>query len=173
MAPVAPPPPSFTVTPSAGANGTIDPAIPQTVFQGGNAQFTVTPAFGYQASVGGTCGGGLNGLVYTTAPVTTHCTVVASFTPLPRYTVTPNVGAHGTIDPSRSDRGDLGAERVVQHLSGARLQRGGPRHLRRQLLGQHRTHEGPSPPTARSPSSSRRSSCSSWATATRSAASIR
>jgi trimeric autotransporter adhesin len=73
---------SFMVTPSSGPNGTIDPAIPQTVNSGATSVFTVTAASGYTASVAGTCGGSLVGTTYTTAPVTANCTVVASFTPV-------------------------------------------------------------------------------------------
>lgn len=71
--------PRYTVTPSAGANGTISPATPQTVTGGATASFTVTPNAGYTASVGGTCGGTLIGTSYTTNPVTADCTVMATF----------------------------------------------------------------------------------------------
>ena len=64
---------TYTVTPSAGANGSISPVAPQTVGYGANAVFTVTPGAGFAASVGGTCGGTLNGTVYTTSAVTTDC----------------------------------------------------------------------------------------------------
>jgi hypothetical protein len=37
----------YTVTPSAGVNGTINPSTPQTVGSGGSIYFTVTPANGY------------------------------------------------------------------------------------------------------------------------------
>jgi hypothetical protein len=100
MAPVAPPPPSFSVTPSAGANGSISPITPQSALQGTSLAFTVTPAAGFSASVGGTCGGALNGTQYTTAPITANCTVAATFVPLPRYTVTPSFGPNGTVTPA-------------------------------------------------------------------------
>ena len=73
--------PSLVVTPSAGANGTITPATPQTVAQGSTITFTVTPDSGYTASVAGTCGGTLAGMTYTTNAITAACTVVASFAP--------------------------------------------------------------------------------------------
>ena len=69
----------YTVTPSAGANGTISPSTPQTVNSGSTTAFTVTPNSGYVASVGGTCGGSLVGTTYTTNAITGNCTVVASF----------------------------------------------------------------------------------------------
>ena len=69
----------FTVTPSAGPNGTISPATPQTVNGGATTNFTITPNAGFVASVAGTCGGTLIGTTYTTHPITADCTVVASF----------------------------------------------------------------------------------------------
>jgi len=100
LAPVAPPPPQFRVTPSASANGTITPATVQSVPQGTTAALDVVPAHGFGASVGGSCGGALVGTRYTTAPITADCTVEASFTPLPRYTVTPSAGPNGSISPA-------------------------------------------------------------------------
>jgi subtilisin-like proprotein convertase family protein len=72
-------PTTFTVTPSAGASGTIDPAIPVVVEQGNTAVFTVTPDNGFTATVGGTCGGNLVDNTFTTNPVNQNCTVVAQF----------------------------------------------------------------------------------------------
>ncbi|MCA2997340.1 MAG: hypothetical protein ING75_01940 [Rhodocyclaceae bacterium] len=70
---------TFTVTPSAGANGTITPSTPVVVNSGATSTFTVTPNSGYSASVGGTCGGSLVGTTYTTNAITANCTVIASF----------------------------------------------------------------------------------------------
>ena len=72
-------PTTYTVTPSAGANGTIAPNNPQVVNGGATAVFTVTPDDGFTATVGGTCGGILVGTTFTTAPVNQNCTVVAQF----------------------------------------------------------------------------------------------
>ncbi|MCK9362911.1 MAG: hypothetical protein M0P74_04860 [Syntrophales bacterium] len=74
---------TWTVTPSAGAGGTISPNTPQPVNNNATAQFTVTPDSGYTAAVTGTCGGSLNGTTYTTSPVTANCTVSATFTANP------------------------------------------------------------------------------------------
>ncbi|HEY0179108.1 MAG TPA: VCBS repeat-containing protein [Dokdonella sp.] len=69
------------VTSSVGVPaGAIDPSGAQTVNVGTTATFTLTPASGYHIDdVGGTCGGTLSGNVYTTAPVTADCTVIANF----------------------------------------------------------------------------------------------
>ena len=72
---------TYTVTPSAGANGSISPSTPQTVNSGATTAFTVTPSGGYTASVGGTCGGSLVGTTYTTNAITGNCTVSATFAP--------------------------------------------------------------------------------------------
>jgi hypothetical protein len=70
---------TYTVTPSAGANGSITPSTPQIVNNGSTVQFTVTPDSGYIASVGGTCGGYLSGTTYTTNAITADCTVSVTF----------------------------------------------------------------------------------------------
>ena len=69
----------YTVTPSAGANGSISPNTPQTVNQGATASFTVTPTTGYAISSVTGCGGNLTGNTYVTAAITGNCTVTASF----------------------------------------------------------------------------------------------
>ena len=96
-------PATYTVTPSAGAHGSISPNTPQPATLNQQLIFTVTPEdTSYTASVGGTCGGALVGTTYTTAPVTADCTVIASFNPFSptTYTVTPSAGAHGSISPN-------------------------------------------------------------------------
>ena len=85
----------YTVTPSAGANGSISPNTPQPVSHGGTKAFTVTPGTGYHIDVmGGTCGGSLAGNTYTTAVVTGDCSVSATFAKN-SYLVSTSVGAGG------------------------------------------------------------------------------
>ena len=94
---------TYSVTPSAGANGSISPSSIQSVVSGETAQFTLGSDNGYQiAGVGGSCGGSLSGSTYTTSAITSDCTVVASFEPVPviTYSVTPSAGANGSISPS-------------------------------------------------------------------------
>jgi hypothetical protein len=71
---------TYTVTPSAGPNGSMYPNAPQSVSNGLAISFDVTPNGGYAASVGGTCGGTLSGSTYTTKAVTADCTVLVTFT---------------------------------------------------------------------------------------------
>ncbi|MDS4025681.1 MAG: S8 family serine peptidase, partial [Candidatus Contendobacter sp.] len=89
--------PTYTVTATAGAHGSISPAS-RIVAQGATTTFTVTPDAGYTAAATG-CGGSLSGTTYTTGPITAACTVTATFTQQ-TYTVTATAGAHGSISPA-------------------------------------------------------------------------
>lgn len=68
-----------TVTPVAGAGGSLDPDTPQEVEEGDTMAFDVLADPGYIIDTVTGCGGVLAGTVYTTAPVLADCTVQASF----------------------------------------------------------------------------------------------
>jgi uncharacterized repeat protein (TIGR02543 family) len=86
---------TYTVTPSAGAGGTINPSIAQTVNHGSTMSFSISPDTGYDiASVTG-CGGTLNGNTYTTGAITVDCTVSATFA-IKSYTLTVNTAGSGS-----------------------------------------------------------------------------
>lgn len=81
---------TYTVTPSAGGNGSISPATPRGMEYNATATFTIKPATGYHlvTPVGGSCPAGtitgspydsVNGVSYTTGAVTSDCTVDATF----------------------------------------------------------------------------------------------
>lgn len=90
---------SYTVTPSVTGNGSVSPATPVAVQHGNTTAFTLTPDVGQQiGSVGGTCGGTLEGSTYTTAGITGDCTVSAEFEPV-QYQVT-TVAANGSFTPA-------------------------------------------------------------------------
>lgn len=89
---------TYTVTPSAGANGSISPNTPQTISSGATTQFTVTPSGGYTASVGGTCGGSLAGTTYTTNAIVADCTVSATFSGDSTPPVVSNPSPSGTLN---------------------------------------------------------------------------
>ncbi|HJT99563.1 MAG TPA: PQQ-binding-like beta-propeller repeat protein, partial [Rhodanobacteraceae bacterium] len=100
---------THTVTPHAGANGSIDPDTPQTVDDGDTTTFTITPDAHYRiASVTG-CGGSLAGDTYTTGAITADCTVNATFE-IMTHTVTPDAGngSEGTIAPATPQTVDDG-----------------------------------------------------------------
>ncbi|MGE5180169.1 MAG: LamG-like jellyroll fold domain-containing protein [Bacteroidota bacterium] len=91
---------TFTITASAGAGGTIDPAGPVTVDYGTDKTFTITPGTGYHiadvlvddASVGAVG-------TYTFTAVTAAHSISASFA-RDTYTITAAAGPGGSIDPS-------------------------------------------------------------------------
>ena len=70
--------PSYTVSATAGAGGSIEPRS-QTVNRGATATLTVTPDTGYRITMVSGCGGSLDGDVYTTGPITFACEVNAAF----------------------------------------------------------------------------------------------
>ncbi|MDR3386589.1 MAG: Ig-like domain-containing protein, partial [Rudaea sp.] len=89
---------TYTVTATAGANGTITPPT-QTVNYGAAASFTVTPVAGYHAAVtGDTCTVTQQGTTTTwiSSAITADCTVTASFS-ISTYVVTADSGANGTL----------------------------------------------------------------------------
>ena len=100
--PPAPSTPNFSVTTSIFGNGsgTISPAS-STVTQGGTTSFVISPAVGSTIfSVTG-CGGTLSGNTFTTGPVTSSCSVNATFD-LKHYMVRGTAGIGGSISPSSS-----------------------------------------------------------------------
>ncbi|MGA8279161.1 MAG: PQQ-dependent sugar dehydrogenase [Rhodanobacteraceae bacterium] len=75
------PPMTFTVTPTAGPHGAIDPDTPQTVDDGATISFVVTPNTGYQIDGVSGCDGVLDRNTYTTGAIMADCTVTATFAP--------------------------------------------------------------------------------------------
>jgi alpha-tubulin suppressor-like RCC1 family protein len=100
---------TFTITPSAGINGAISPSLPQAVSAGSSQVFTVTPNAGYAASVGGTCGGTLVGLNYTTNAITANCTVIATFNKILRVTVDLNADRKSDLIFRNASTGQISA----------------------------------------------------------------
>jgi len=95
---------TYTITATAGENGTITPSGNQTINHGGNLEFTIMPENGYHVEVvlvddepvttipaeGG---------VYTFTNVTANHTIEATFA-INTYTITATAGENGTITPS-------------------------------------------------------------------------
>ncbi|MGN6518075.1 MAG: Ig-like domain-containing protein [Dokdonella sp.] len=81
--------PAWMVVPGAGPHGSIAPATPQVVGDGGSIAFTLSPDPGYHVdTIAGTCSGTLSGLVYTVASVHADCTIDAQFSLDPPSTLT-------------------------------------------------------------------------------------
>ncbi len=72
---------NWTVTATAGTGGSISPAGAVTVENGLRRTFTVTPASGWRLNgVTGSCGGSMISTTqFQTSPITSNCTVTASF----------------------------------------------------------------------------------------------
>lgn len=99
----AAPPTAYTVTPSAGANGTITPSSPRTVSSGSSVSFTAASQSGYAVSQWLDNGAiaQTGGSAYTASNVTFDRTVQVYFRALlSTYTVTPSAGPNGNITPS-------------------------------------------------------------------------
>ena len=98
---------TYTITATAGANGSISPSGAVNVSNGGDQQFTITPNAGYHIedikvddlSVGAVSS-------YTFSNITANHTITASFAhnddddPIITYTITATAGANGSISPS-------------------------------------------------------------------------
>ncbi|MEZ5484730.1 MAG: MBG domain-containing protein [Lysobacteraceae bacterium] len=69
----------FTVTPNAGAGGSLTPSTPQSVVEGQDISFTVAANPGYALQSISGCDGSLSGSSYTTGAVVADCEVVATF----------------------------------------------------------------------------------------------
>lgn len=92
---------TYTITASAGANGSISPSGSVSVTQGNNQTFTISPNAGYAvASV--TVDGASVGAVtsYTFTNVQANHTISATFAAVPTFTITASAGANGSISPS-------------------------------------------------------------------------
>ena len=99
----------YTVTPSAGANGTISPNTAQTVASGGSVTFTATPSTGYTVATWSVDGSAVQtgGTSYTLSAVAASHTVSVTFKVL-TYTVTPSAGTNGTISPNTAQTANYG-----------------------------------------------------------------
>ena len=105
--------PTFTITASAGTGGTITPTGAVAVSQGANQTFAIAPLTGYvitAVTVDGVSAGAV--ATYTFTAVAANHTIAATFTAVPKFTITATAGTGGTITPS-------GAVSVTQGASQA------------------------------------------------------
>lgn len=96
----------YTVSVSAGANGSASPSSARLVAYRSQTSFTLTPDAGYALGSVTGCNGVLNGNTYTTALVTSDCAVTASFILRPPEVVagtTTTVSGSGKTVYVRSD----------------------------------------------------------------------
>jgi hypothetical protein len=97
---VVPPPSTFTVTPTSGANGSISPGTPQTVISGGSLTFAIAANPGYHIAdvlKDGVSIGASSSVTFSN--VTANHTLSATFA-INTYSIVPIAGMNGTISPS-------------------------------------------------------------------------
>ena len=100
---------TYTITATAGANGSISPSGAVSVNSGDNATFTITPNAGYHVDVLTVDGGSVPAATsYTFTNVTAAHTINVTFA-LNTYTITATAGANGSISPSGAVSVDHGA----------------------------------------------------------------
>ncbi|MCX6344165.1 MAG: metallophosphoesterase [Armatimonadetes bacterium] len=93
--------PTYTITASAGAGGTITPSGAVVVNQGSNKSFTIAASPGYNITdvvVDSVSQGAIAS--YTFTNVTANHTISATFAVSPTHTITATAGTGGTITPS-------------------------------------------------------------------------
>ncbi len=93
---------TYTITASAGANGSISPSGAVSVNHGSNQSFIITPDTGYHVAdvlVDGVSVGAVTN--YDFNSVTTNHTIAASFA-INTYSITASAGSNGSISPSGS-----------------------------------------------------------------------
>ncbi|MFA5196819.1 MAG: ATP-binding protein [Patescibacteria group bacterium] len=91
---------TFTLTPSAGVNGSISPQVAQTVDYGSAKTFTFTPNTGYHIDdvlIDGVSQGNLTS--YTFSDIQANHIISVSFA-INTYSLSANAGSGGTINPS-------------------------------------------------------------------------
>ena len=91
---------TYTISPVAGANGSISPSSATTALYGGNGMFTLTPDAGYHISdvvVDGASVGPVSS--YTFSNISANHSIVASFA-INTYTITTNTQGGGAISPA-------------------------------------------------------------------------
>jgi len=104
-APVSTPTADFTISASAGSNGSITPSGSITVTSGGDQSFAVTADAGYQIAdvrVDGTSVGAVSS--YSFSNVTVDHSIQATFAPVvaAEFTISAAAGSNGSITPSGS-----------------------------------------------------------------------
>lgn len=103
---ITPPSTTYTITASAGSNGSISPSGATSVTSGNSVSYTISPNSGYKiasVTVDGSSVG--TGSSYSFSNVVTNHTISATFsvvsvTPPATYTVTASAGSNGSISPS-------------------------------------------------------------------------
>ncbi len=111
---------TFTITPTAGANGKISPSTVVTVEHGASQTFTITPAAGYKVANVEVDGVPVGAVISRTfSNVSANHSISVTFSPLDTFTITPDVWANGTISPSTAVTVRKGASQTFSITPGA------------------------------------------------------
>jgi hypothetical protein len=106
---------TFTITPTAGPNGSISPNTPQTVIYGNSQTFTFTPDTGYlieDVKVDGVSDpAAVAAGAYTFTNVKADHTIGVTFK-IKTFTITPSAGANGSISPNTPQIVDYGSSKT-------------------------------------------------------------
>jgi hypothetical protein len=93
-------PATYTITPTAGANGSISPSAAGTVNYGASQTFTVTPNTGYSVSNVTVDGASVGAVTrYTFSNISANHTITAVFSPI-TFSVYASAAGRGNISPS-------------------------------------------------------------------------
>ena len=107
---------TYTITASAGANGSISPSPSATVNSGASQTFTITPNAGCKVATVTVDGTALSSPItsYTFSNVTANHSISATFAAGAQstYTITSSAGANGSISPSPSVTVNSGANQT-------------------------------------------------------------
>lgn len=94
---------SFTITPTAGPNGSISPAMPQTAVSGSSMSFMIAASTGFHVAdvlVDGASVGAVGSYTFNNIAADHTISVTFEANPAGMFTITPQAGAHGSISPT-------------------------------------------------------------------------
>jgi hypothetical protein len=108
---------SFTINSSAGQGGSISPQGINTVYEGTFQAYTIVANLGYRIAdlrVDNVSVGPLSS--YTFINIAAGHTIVATFTPIPTYTITASAGSGGSISPNGSIKVNEGTNQTFTFI---------------------------------------------------------
>ena len=104
----------YTVIAHASEGGAMGPAVTEVDAPGRILTFSLAPNTGYRVGTVSGCDGSLDGLTYSTGPITGDCTINVTFTRLV-YTVATNAGEGGEISPTSRQMEHGDSDRFTLH----------------------------------------------------------
>ena len=105
----------YTITSSAGSNGSISPSGSTTVSDGGSKTYTMTPSSGYEVNavtVNGSSVGAVTSYTFTNVKSNQTISVTFKAITVTQYTITSSAGSNGSISPSGSTTVNSGSSKT-------------------------------------------------------------